>query len=219
MFRTLPAKTLRLTFAIPVLLLLISGSGAARGQGNTNHSMRDQARAIQRAELDRLIVGAMPAKTDSEPDRTAVLKQTREDFKDLQELNNKMMATAWSSETLDYSFLSDMVSRIRSKATRLKTNLNLPNPTVALEAASDLKAADPKAASNPDIRNAGEFRKALIVLDKTIMRFVTNPLFQTPNTLEVDLATKARQDIESVISLTADLKKTASRLRKSSDSH
>jgi phospholipase/lecithinase/hemolysin len=219
MFKNSPAKTLRLTFAIPVLLLLISGSGAARGQSNAKPSMRDQTRAIQRAELDRLIVGAMPAKTDSEPDRVAVLKQTRQDFKDLQELNNKMMATAWSSETLDYSFLSDMVSRIRGKATRLKANLNLPDPTVAPAAAFDHKAADPQAASDPDIRNAGEFRKALMLLDKTIMRFVTNPLFQTPNTLEVDLATTARQDIETVISLTADLKKTAARLRKSPDSH
>lgn len=214
MFQNSPAKTFKPTLAIPVLILLLSGIGEVRGQSNANPSMRDQARAIQRAEMDRLILAATPAKTDSDPNRAVILKQTRADFKDLQELNNKMMATAWASETLDYSFLSDMVSRIRSKATRLKTNLNLPSPNALEEAASD-----PKAASDPAISNPREFRRALIVLDQTIMRFVTNPLFQTPNTLEVDLATKARRDIEAVISLTADLKKTASRLRKSTDSH
>jgi hypothetical protein len=112
-----------------------------------------------------------------------------------------------------------MVSRIRGKATRLKTNLNLPNPSGLEEAVPDPKAADPKAAAEPTISNAREFRKALLLLDQTVMRFVTNPLFQTPNTIEVSLAAKARKDLEAVIALTADLKKTASRLQKSSNSH
>ncbi len=146
----------------------------------------------------------------------------------MQALNNRMMATAWATETLDYSFVSDMVSRIRGKATRLKTNLNLPgpndpeeaapDPNVAEPKAADPKVGDPKAASDPVVHNAKEFRDALLVLDQTIMRFVTNPLFQTPNTIEVNLATKARKDLETVISLTADLKKTAARLQKTSNS-
>jgi hypothetical protein len=131
------------------------------------------------------------------------LKQVQTDFRELQELNNKMMATAWQHETLDYYFLSDMVARIKGKANRLKTNLQLP-------AASD---AD-KAVSIPALSNAREFRAALLVLDKTIMRFVNNPLFRTPNTLEVGLAAKARSDLEAVISLSADLKKTAAKLGK-----
>lgn len=177
--------------------------------------MRDQARAIQRAEMDRLLLlPARSAKAVADPHHAVVMKQIREDFKDLQELNNKMMATAWAGKTLDYSFLSDMVSRIKGKATRLKTNLNLPSP-----ADPQAAVAGPKTVPDPAVNNAGEFRNALLVLDKTIMRFVTNPLFQTPNTLEVSLATKARQDIEAVISLTTDLKKTASRLQKSANSH
>jgi len=225
-------KTSKMIGALPVLLFLLSGIGAAQAQGNAKPSMRDQAKAIQRAELDRLLLTAVPAKTDSDATRTAVMKQIREDFKDLQELNNKMMATAWAAETLDYSFLSDMVSRIRGKATRLRTNLNLPSVIDLQEAATDPNAADPKAASSdpkttpdpkvasgPTVNNAKEFRKSLLLLDQTIMHFVTNPLFQTPNMIEVSLATKARKDLEAVISLAADLKKTSSRLQKSSDSH
>lgn len=221
MFPTNHSKTSKLIFSLPVLVvLLISCLGNAQAQSQP--SMRDQARAIQRAELDRLLLSATPVKTDSDANRAAVMKQIREDFKDLQALNNKMMATAWATETLDYSFLSDMVSRIRGKAARLKTNLNLPGPNEVEEAAldpkvSNPKASDPKAASDP-VRNVKEFRNALLVLDQTIMRFVTNPLFQTPNTIEVNLATKARQDLETVISLTADLKKTAARLQKTSNS-
>jgi hypothetical protein len=214
MFPTNHSKNSKLICSLPVVLLLISCSGDAQAQGK----MRDQARAIQRAELDRLLLSATPAKTDSDANRAAVMKQIREDFKDLQALNNKMMATAWATETLDYSFLSDMVSRIRGKAARLKTNLNLPGPNDVEEAVLDPKATDPKAASDPVVQNASEFRNALLLLDQTIMRFVTNPLFQTPNTIEVNLASKARKDLETVISLTADLKKTAARLQKTANS-
>lgn len=229
MFPTNHSKTAKLICSLPALLLLISCIGDAQAQGK----MRDQARSIQRAEMDRLLLTATPAKTDSDANRAATMKQIREDFKDLQSLNNKMMATAWSTETLDYTFLSDMISRIRGRATRLKTTLNLPGPNDLEEAALDPKAADPKvsdpktsdpiavgpkAASDPVVNNAKEFRNALLVLDQTIMRFVNNPLFQTPNTIEVNLATKARKDLETVISLTADLKKTAARLQKTANS-
>jgi hypothetical protein len=170
--------------------------------------MRDQARAIQTADMDRLLLSALPARNNPNLNRAEVMKQIRTDFKDLQRLNNRMMATAWERETLDYSFLSDMVSRIKEKANRLKLNLQLPD-------AADIE----KAGSVRVVSNAREFRAALLVLDETIMRFVNNPLFQMPNTIEIDLAAKARQDLETVIMLTTDLKKTASRLSKISPSH
>ena len=65
--------------------------------------------------------------------------------------------------------------------------------------------------------NDKDFRASLMVLDQTIMRFVKNPLFQNPNTIEVKQATQARQDLETVIEITADLKKVASKLGKASN--
>ena len=101
-----------------------------------------------------------------------------------------------------------MVSRIKGKADRLKMNLQLP-----------AEGESRKPNSVQFISNSNEYRAALLVLDSTIMRFVNNPLFRTPNTLEVDLAAKARRDLEAVIALTVDLKKTALRLSKASPSH
>jgi hypothetical protein len=170
--------------------------------------MRDQVRAIQRAEMDRLLLSSLPSGNNANSNRIEVLKQIRKDFKELQELNNKMMAHAWERESLEYSFLSDMISHIKEKADRLKMNMHLPEPT-KIEKAPSLRA----------ISGPGEFRTALLVLDKTIMRFVNNPSFQTMNTLEIDLAVKARQDLESIIVMTTDLKKTASRLSKLPPSH
>ena len=135
--------------------------------------------------------------------RLSRFKKIKDDFRDLQSLNNKMMADAWLQETLDYSSIAEMVSKIRSKANDLKEGLSLPeseNPQTALKM--------------PAVTTVRHFREELLLLDKTIMRFVTNPVFQTANTVEVNLAKKASADLEQVIFLTLDLKQNAQKLRK-----
>jgi hypothetical protein len=203
-------KSSTLAFLSPILLVSLGLAVEVRGQraGSNAPSMGDQARAIQRADLDRLLISSLPARTDSKSNRAEVLKQIRMDFKELQEVNNKMMAATWARESLDYSFLSDMISRIKEKANRLKMNLDLPAPDDIQEAAS----------ARP-ISSSGEFRTALRMLDQTIQRFVNNPIFQSANTVEIDRAAKARHDLESIILMSNDLKKTASRLGKSAPAH
>lgn len=194
----------RLGFPTAAILLMLTSVNTHAQRGGLNHpSMRDQVNAIIRADMDReLQLKTLPANKDTGA-RQAVLKQVREDFKVLQALNNKMMAEAWAKPSLDYAFVSDMVTRIRGKASRLKMNLNLPQPE-----------PPEKPSLNKAISNANEFRAALMVLDRTIMSFVSNPLFQNPNMIEIKQGANARKDLEAVIDLTDDLKKTASRLAK-----
>jgi hypothetical protein len=190
-----------------ILLFLIVNVTAVKAQ-RSGPSMRDQARSIQKADMDRLLVSAQPASSNANAAHPELVKQVRADFKELQELNNKMMATAWEQQAVDYSVLSDMLSRMKGKANRLKTNLHLP-------ATGELN----KATAAGSLPGAKEFCGALLILDQTILRFVKNPLFQTRNTLDVDQAARARQDLEDIISLTTDLKKTASTLSKLSPAH
>ena len=114
-----------------------------------------------------------------------------------------MMADAWMQDALDYSSIADRVSKIRSKANDLKDGLSLPeseSPQTALKA--------------PAVTTARQFREELLLLDKTIMRFVTNRVFQSANTVDVNFAKKASDDLEQVIFLTFDLKQNAQKLRK-----
>lgn len=184
------------------LVILAACVSETRGQ-RPRQPARDLVRAIEQKEMDQMLLRKpLPALSD-EPARQAVLKQIREDFRDLQSLNNRMMSDSWAREAMDYDFVSDMVSRIRGKATRLKGNLNLPEPD-RIE----------KDQSRADVGSAADFRAALLTLDRTIMRFVTNPLFQTPNAIDVSQATQARKDLEAVIGITGELKKVALRLSK-----
>ena len=170
-----------------------------QGQGRN----RDRARAIERAVMDRLLLWAMPKDEEPEAVRVSRFKKIKDDFRDLQSLHNKMMADAWLQETLDYSSIAETVSKIRGKANSLKDGLSLPQSD---EPKTDLKM--------PAVTTVRQFREELLLLDKTIMRFVNNPVFQAANTVDVNLAKKASDDLEQVISLTVDLKQNAQKLRK-----
>ena len=170
-----------------------------QGQGRN----RDRARAIERAEMDRLLLWAMPKDEEPEAVRVSRFKKIKDDFRDLQSLHNKMMADAWLQETLDYYSIAETVSKIRVKANSLKDGLSLPQSD---EPKTDLKM--------PAVTTVRQFREELLLLDKTIMRFVNNPVFQAANTVDVNLAKKASDDLEQVISLTVDLKQNAQKLRK-----
>ena len=165
---------------------------------------RDMVRAIGQKEMDRLLFLKPILAPKDDPARRVVLKQISEDFKDLQGLNNKMMAEAWARPELDYRYISEMISQIRGKATRLKSNLALPE-------AEDDQTKQPDA----NFSNTEKFRAALLQLDRHIMRFATNPLFQKPNVVDVDLANQASRDLTAVVEMSGKLKGVASRLSKS----
>ena len=189
-------------FQLLLITLILAGSvSAVSGQGRGANG--DRARAIEQAEMDRLLLWAVPKK-ESDSTRLSHFKKIKDDFRDLQSLHNKMMADAWSQEALDYSFIADMVSKIRGKASDLKEGLSLP------DAENSQTTAKTQA-----VTTVREFRAELLLLDKTLMSFVNNPVFQANNTVDVDLAKKASADLEHVISLSVDLKLNAQKLRKS----
>jgi hypothetical protein len=192
----------RLRFQL--LLIALALAGFFNGvQGQRRGVSRDRARSIERAEMDRLLLWAVPKEKETESMRFSRFKKIKDDFRDLQSLNNKMMADAWLQDALDYSFLAEIVSKIRGKANDLKNGLSLPEPEKPQTA---LKM--------PAVTTVRQFREELLLLDKTIMRFVTNPVFQANNTVDVNLAKKASEDLEQIILLTFDLKRNAQKLRK-----
>ena len=192
-------------FQLPLIILALALAASFNTVHGQRRSMnRDRARSIERAEMDRLLLWSVPKDKEPEAVRLSRAKKIKDDFRDLQALNNKMMADAWLQETLDYSSIGDMVSKIRGKANDLKDGLSLPqsdNPQ------SDLKM--------PAVSSVRQFREQLLLLDKAIMSFVNNPVFQAANTVDVNLAKKASGDLEQVLLLTVDLKQNAQKLRKS----
>ena len=196
-----PSKTLLFLLQAVVVFSSCFAIAEAQQPGRTRPSGRDAVRQIQRAELDRLLLlTPITAKKEVDPTQAAMLKQLREDFKTMQSVNNKMMAEVWEKEEVDYGHVSTMISQIKDRASRLKGNLLFPEGEV------DKKAAV------VDASTAKEFRGVLMRLDRSIMDFVTNPLFQKANVMDLNLATKAHHDLEVVIDLSEVSKKIATKL-------
>lgn len=195
-------------FAFVVVALLSFNVTLARAQRPGPNSSRatDMARAIINADLYRqLLLAPLPVKKDADHAKLALMKQIRNDFREIQTLNNKMMADAWSKKELDYHYLSAAISWIRGKANRLKSNLALP------------KVADVKMELPKEVSSADEFRAGLLQLDRTLTSFVKNPLFQKAGVLEANMANLASHDLNAVIELSGNLKKIALQLGQSSN--
>ena len=200
----------KILFVTQTLILVYACTTGTQGQSR-QPSARDTARQIQRVERDQqLLLKPIPAKKEDESARLTALRQSKEDFRSIQGINNKMMAKAWAKDELDYNSISDSISQIKSKAIRLRSNLSLPKP----EKQNDEKPVDLSVASVKD------FRAALMLLDRSLMSFVTNPLFKESTVIEVALATQASHDLEMVIELSENLQKAAKSLnKKSNDTH
>ena len=131
----------------------------------------------------------------------ALMVQTEEDFYRILALHNELARALSSKNAVDYQFVSDTTSEIKKRASRVRSTLKLEPE----EGYTPLKV---------DEINDDGMRDALIKLCKEIRRFVTNPSIENPNTVDAEQLKKARHDLDSVIQLSAQLKKDADKLKK-----
>jgi hypothetical protein len=134
--------------------------------------------------------------------------QLKNDFERLQSVNNQMMVMVFANHVLDYKLISEAITEIRKRAARLKSNLPLPPAEKDEQGGQPVKGLD-------DI-NQEEVKPALRTLDDLIQSFVTNPVFQQPQVVDIQRSSKARRDLEAIIKLSEKIRKSADKLLKAS---
>ena len=144
----------------------------------------------------------------SKPDKQKAIKaigeQVDQDFKKILMLHNEIVRAISGSNGLDFGFVEDATTEIRKRATRLQATLAL-------------KPEESKENSGKQVSiNDSQMKDALITLCKDIEKFVTNPVIEHPGTVNAEELNKARQDLQSVIDQSSNIKKTAERLAKAS---
>lgn len=132
----------------------------------------------------------------------AVVAQVKEDFERIQVVRNAIVRVTSANNALDYKFISDATGEIRKRSNRLKNNLALTDP--------------PEGEKN-DQKNGGELgreqiKDALVTLCHRIESFVRSSIFETPGVLDVEGSVKASRDLENIIELSTNIKRTAQRL-------
>lgn len=145
--------------------------------------------------------GTEPPKASNSKQREALMLQTEQDFNRILLLHNQIVRAVTSDQPLDYSFVSEAAAEIKKRASRLQGTLALK------ETAEDQKD------SAKATEEGGQLKDALLMLCKEIELFVTNPVIETPGTINAEQVEKARHDLAAIIRLSGVIKKDADKLK------
>ena len=133
-----------------------------------------------------------------------VMAEVNEDLLHLRTLNDGISThAAATNQTLNYKSIVENVTEIKKRSTRLKTDLALPQD-------EKNKSADFKDAEK------GELQPHLAALNKLLHSFLHNPIFSDAGDIDMQLAARARRDLEDIIVLSEKLRKNADKRSKTS---
>lgn len=135
-------------------------------------------------------------------DASLAYTQIREDYRQIQIVNNDLAKTSSTDGALDLKYVEKSVAEIKRRAERLKENLMLPEPK--------RPAPSAKPENKPE---AQVLKTSLIVLDNLVMEFVNSPIFEQSKTVNVEQAAKARLNLEQIIELAEQIKKSTEKLK------
>ena len=142
-----------------------------------------------------------PALTKDKRRLEALMAQTEEDFNRMLSLHNEIARALAATKPLDYRFVSEASGEIRRRAHSIQSNLMLSPP-----------AEEMKQVEVPEKTTEPEMKDGLVALCKHIRSFVTNPVIDHPNLIDADKLVLAKRDLESVIQISAALKRDADHL-------
>lgn len=194
--------------AILFMTVAASAVPSQQGQGPPPPDKRsprapDRSRELREKNLRSAEVGVDLERRD-ENRLDAVFKQMKEDFKRIQIVRNRMVRSLLADDPLDYKLIADETGEINERAGRLRTHLMPPAP-------EDKGKPEEKRIDFDD----DDMKGALIQLCNRIAYFIDNPTVKNPGTIDVDQSARARSDLSIIIELTANIKRSAERLRSS----
>ena len=190
-------------FLTPFTSTIANQGGTPRRQptDRTNtEKLRQQEMSKREYQLRNF--GNETPKASNSKQREALMLQTEQDFNRILLLHNQIVRAVTSDQPLDYAFVSEAAAEIKKRASRLQGTLALK------ETAEDQKD------SAKATEEGGQLKDALLMLCKEIELFVTNPVIETPGTVNAEQVEKARHDLAAIVRLSGEIKKDADKLSK-----
>jgi hypothetical protein len=132
-----------------------------------------------------------------------ILAEVNEDMGRLKILNEEISAQAVATDQQpNYKSILDNVTEVKKRATRLATDLALPQ-----------EDKEEKRVVGKDAEK-GALQPALLELNKLLDGFLNNPVFSDTGAVDLQLAAKARRDLDDIIVLSDKLRKGADKRSK-----
>lgn len=190
-------KALSLAFILAFLSIfsIEIDAQASRGISAAGRRMDDfdnQRRKAERDTMQREAQGRRPTKEELQ-NAARVKTETREDLEGLQESYNEIL-TKLSGGEVDGAFAIEATARINKYANRLKANIAFPKPQEQSE--------------RKPVEIAPDTRRYLRNLCTRIYEFLTNPMMENPNVLNVGAAHSARDLLDAIIALSDSVTKS-----------
>jgi malonyl CoA-acyl carrier protein transacylase len=160
-----------------------------------DNELREAAWELRMAEVRR--------PPEKRRDATLAYAQIRDDYKQIQVVNNSLAKSVAAGGPLDLKYVSKSVSEIKSRASRLKENLMLP------------EAKSPPERPREEPLRDEQLKSSLARLDGLVMEFIDSPIFEQAKAVNLEQAAKARRNLEEIIELSEQIKKSSEKLKNS----
>jgi len=175
---------------------LIFFSAPVTGQSGGDPA-KAQMEEMNRRELQLNGLGTTSHRTD--PKRSqAMMDQISEDFQRILTRHNELVRAIAANQPINYQFVSDAMSEVKKRSTRLQSSLKLPKPETTSEDSKTESALI-----------GMETKDEIILLCKQIESFVKNPIIEKPGTVDAQALDKARNDLQRIVELSDVMKKQA----------
>lgn len=191
-----------------LILILAVPLVAQRPDGNSSNDPRDPENQGSTNKTDmrtrEWLMGTSrkPVRKPGSGPEVSALPQIKEDFERIQFINREMMKSVFAANLVDYQQILKTSAEIKKRATRLKANLAYPEPVVREGTRKTMPVPDEE-----------DIKLLLAHLDKSLISFVTNPLFQLQQeVVDSRLAVKATGNLMEVIDFSDKVRKQAERL-------
>ena len=183
--------------AAATLIVLAAGPLHGASQSPTTRESRRIEMETRQRDLWNL-ERANRKPSDRKRDERPAYQQVKEDFEKLQLGSYNLLGVAASAPALDYERIQEEAAEVRKRAGRLLSTLMLPEP----EKGQKLKKGD-------EAHAPGDLRANIVALDELVRSFVWNPIFQQSGIVDVENSTKARRDLDRIIRLSEQIRKSA----------
>jgi hypothetical protein len=195
-----------LSFVCAIFWLALASNTSAQSSGpppiNKVNTERQRQQEMSNREYQLRNLGDRKQPLD-EKDKKALMAQVEQDFNRILLLHNQIVRAITSEAPLDNRFISEAAGEIKKRSTHLQTVLVLPPPE------NEKGISDDTSEFSSD-----KLKPELLTLCKQIKAFVTNPIIETPGTVNADHLAKARRDLATIVTLSGLIRKHADQLRK-----
>ena len=192
------------TAAVMLITLAAAPAKAQHPTQPTDTTSPDKIRQQEQSQREMQLrnLAARAEMTTNPRRREEVAAEIEQDFQKILTLHNELARFILNNRQFDYDFLSEASGEIRKRAIHLQKTLALNKPD---------DGPKEKQLDYPDAR----IKDAVVALCSEIKAFVTNPVIDQPGTVNASELARARRDLQDLIELSFNLKKSADRLKKS----